>query len=338
MKNARRTAVFALALIAIGGGAPSAAGAKTVGPGASGSEVPLTRGDSLTIALRPADSGSTGFHWRVARKPAKSVLRLTSRVRTIDGTRERFTYRAVRAGVASLKLQYVPPARHARAVKTFRLTVVVNAPEPKLDCNASGQVESSTVARSGLARVFKVRRTVFVSQGGTPVRVGYDAYYGCELAQDRAFRLGNIVDLVNPHQFWNVTLRGDVVGFVHQQRCPFDGQGCESSPPDVESQDLHTGKVIRAITVGSCGPGCDNPVSGLVMSAGGGLAWIEQSSGGVNVVRRSDVAPEPDETFATDSEYLDMGDQGPVDPDSLQLQGTDVTWLRGGTLQRAPLR
>jgi predicted secreted protein len=320
-------------------GAPAAADAATVGGKANNSSVSLIRGQTLTIKLRPADSGSTGFHWRVAKRPARSVLRLKSD-RTTSGGQQVFIYRARGAGGTILKLQYVGPARHARALKTFRLTAIVNTPEPKYDCNASGASESSTVARSGLARVFKVRRTAFIEQGDRPARVGYDAYYGCELSQDRAVRLGNIVDLVNPHRFWNVTLRGAVVGFVHQQGCPFNGNGCETIPPEVASQDLHTGRVIRAVVVGSCGPGCDNPVTGLVLSATGGLAWIEHTglaSPASNVVRRSDLPAQPGQAFATDVVVLDNGDQGLVDPDSLEPDSTEVTWLRAGTLQRAPL-
>jgi hypothetical protein len=328
--------MFAITVVVTGIGA-SGADANTVGQGASGSEVPLVTGQSLTIKLAPANSGSTGYHWRVARKPARSVLRLTSS--RSNGTQQVFTYKARRSGVTSLKLQYEPPARHARAVKTFRLTTVVNAPEPIFDCNASGARESSTVATSGLARVFKVRRTAFVSAGGTPLRVGYDAYYGC--VSGNAFRLGNLVSLTNPIDFWNVTLRGALVAFVYRPRCPFNGQGCEGFTPYVVTQDLRTGKVIRAVAVGACGPGCDNRVTGLVISATGGLAWIEQSPfGGVvhNQVRRSDAPAKPGEAFATDDEFLDLDDNGVVDPDSLEPDGTEVTWMRGGTLQRAPLR
>jgi hypothetical protein len=329
--------MLAIALVVLGIGA-AGADAKTVDQGASGSELPLVTGQSLTVNLKPPNSGSTGFHWRFAQRPAKSVLRLTSNRRI--GTHQRFRFKARRGGVANFKLQYVPPARHARAVKTFRLTVVVNAPEPKLDCTASGASGSSTVATSGLARVFKVRRTVWVSFGGAPVREGYDAYYGCATPEGRAFRLGNIVSLTNPLEFWNITLRGTKVGFVFLPRCPFNN-GCENNPPYVVSQDLVSGKVIRAVGVGACGPGCPNSVSGLVLSATGGLAWIEQSPfDGVthNQVHRSDAPAPPGETVATDSEVLDPDDTGVVDPDSLEPDSTEVTWLHGGTLQRAPLR
>jgi predicted secreted protein len=338
LNNPRRTAIFAIASIAMGLAA-STADAKTVSNGANRSTVPLTRGESLLIKLAPADSGSTGYHWRVAKKPAQSVLRLTAHRQASDGKQELFRYKARRGGVANLELQYVSPGRDRRVAKRFALTTVVNAPEPKLDCSATGG--SPTVAESGQARVFRVRRSAWVSRGSTGLRVGYDAYYGCANDRETAFRLGNIVDLISPHEFWNITLRGSLVGFVHGVRCPLNGDGCERGGLDVQSQDLRTGKVIRDVGTGSCGPGCDNTVTGLVMSASGGLAWIERSAyedPTHNLVLRSDAPSAGGETVSEDPEILDLDEKGEVDPDSLERDGGEMTWLRGGKLQRAALR
>jgi predicted secreted protein len=112
-------AIAALGVVASG------ASAKSVDQSSNGKKVSVDRGESLRIKLKPADSGSSGYHWRVAKAPG-SILRLVSD-KTKSG-RQVFTYKARKTGSTSLKLQYVPPARGAKPTKTFRLTVKVKAP------------------------------------------------------------------------------------------------------------------------------------------------------------------------------------------------------------------
>lgn len=344
MTNRRCAGVSALTIAVLLAAAVPSAEAATAGPSANGKSASVLAGESLTITLKPGDSGSSGFHWRVAGKPAKKVLRLTSHHATNGGAQEIFDYKALQPGATSLKLQYLGPARHAKPVKTFRLTVLINEPEPQLDCGATGRyADSSPVARSGTAVVFKLRRTAFLSEFGKPVKQSYDAYYGCALSVNRAFRLGGIVDLTQPHDFWNVELHGTAVGFVQGGRCQFDGNnGCNPARRTVESQDLRTGNVIRVVGVGHLFPSPDetDPVSGLVVSATGGLAWIEQSRDDMgqvdNEVLRSDAPAQTGNTVATDSTRLDGGKL--VDPDSLEQDGNYAVWARDGARQSAPLR
>jgi predicted secreted protein len=339
----RRIATLALASVSVLGVATTGASAKTVGQQASGSTVSLSTGQSLAIKLRPADSGSTGYHWHVATRPARSVLRLASN--TVTGSYQRFVYTGGGAGRTSLKLQYVPPGRAADPVKTFRLTVKVRAPAPRLGCTPGG---SNTIAQNDVARVFKIRRSVTLVQGGKRHRYRYDAYYGCELSRDIAYELDNTGDTgrtgdanASQNAYPNLTLRGRRVGYVFVKGCPFSVNGCPGSPQHfVDSQDLRTGRLIRRVAVDADTAG-SYPVSGLLMSAAGGLAWIENvratdTAPARNAVRRSDLPRNQGEAYATDFTTLDPGDG--VDPDSLRLEGPNVTWLRGGALQTAPLR
>lgn len=341
-KQGRIAALAAVSALTITGFAASTASAATVGPDSNGEAASLVAGDSLTIDLKPASSASSGFHWRVATKPAKKLLRLASNHASSDGKQQVFTYKSLAPGATAVKLQYVGPGRKARAKKTFRLAVLVNEQEPQLDCDASGRhADYSLLARSGQAVVFTLRRSLLVWKG-KPVRIGYDAYYGCDLANQRAFRLGSVVDLVNRHQFWNVALRGDVVGFVDENDCSFTGEpNCISIERSVESQDLRTGAVIRSVPVGLSLNGTPNAVPGLVVSPSGGVAWIEQGPGPDGpsvVVRRSDLTAQSGQAVATDSTTLDDQENGSIDPSSLLFDGADAIWTRDGQQQRAPLR
>jgi predicted secreted protein len=302
----------------------------------------LLSGESVTIKLKPGNSASSGYHWEVARKPAKKVLRLQVQHPTNGGKRQVFIYKALRPGGATLRLRYVPPGRHAKAVKTYRLQVAVNGREPRLDCSASGR-PSTELARSDTAVVFKVPRTLYAVEVNITKKIAYDAFYGCELANDRAYRLGGVVDLRGPESFANIRLNGNFAGYRRDEGCPYDQfHGCTVPSRYVESQDLGTGKTLRRIQIGHAFPVPDfgNTVSELFVSPTGGLAWIEESRDDQghadNLVLRSDAAPAQGGSGVEEGEILDRGEH--VDPASLRYDGTNVTWLRDGAQQTAPLR
>jgi len=87
MGRGRHIAMAVFAVAALGAGAPGIAAGKTVtvhpredrfaGEAPLG-EAFLLEGDTLRIAAHPASSGSTGYHWRIARKPSRRLLRLLS--------------------------------------------------------------------------------------------------------------------------------------------------------------------------------------------------------------------------------------------------------------------
>jgi hypothetical protein len=302
----------------------------------------LLSGQSVTIKLKPGSSASSGYHWEVARKPAKKVLRLQVQHPTNGGKRQVFVYKALRPGGATLKLRYVPPGRHAKAVKTYRLQVAVNGREPRLDCSASGRPRSE-IARNATAVVFKVPRTLYAVEFNATEKIAYDAFYGCALANDRAYRLGGVVDLREPHNFTNIRLNGNFTGYRRDEECPYDQfHGCTVPATYIESQDLGTGKTLRRIQVGHAFPVPDfgNSVSEVFVSPTGGLAWIEESRDDEgradNLVLRSDALPAQAGSVVKEREVLDRGEL--VDPTSLRYDGTDVTWVRDGAQQSAPLR
>lgn len=317
--------------------------AATVGPGANGKHAELLTGGSLTIDLKPGDSGSTGSHWAFARQPSSKLLALRSHRASSDGKHETFVYRAKAAGFTSLTLQYRPPGRKARPKKTFRLTVIVNDPEQQLDCDGiPSHAQFTLIARSGTADAFRTRRTIFLWQVDRAIAIPYDAYYGCAFNTQHAYPLGGLLDRTKGHEFSNIALSGSTVGYVDDETCSIDPQeGCLGSDRFVGSQDLSTGSVIRSVPVIRGQAAENDPVTGFVLSPSGGLAWIEKyqtpEGGTIYMVRRSDAAPTPGQPVTT-GESIDDGQSGLVDPDSLAFDGSDVFWTRDGHRQHAPLR
>jgi hypothetical protein len=325
----------------------SSAGAETIdGFDGSGYGSTLDVGQTLRIDLKPANSGSSGYHWRVAKRPKRSVLRLVSS-RAVKN-RQRFTFQARGAGVTSFKLQYVSPGRHRRVAKTFRHTAAVNRLLPQLDCFGSGRA-TNLVAQSNAARVFEVNRTIRVFDFSTQrvERVSYEVFLGCAFAENHARELGPPeVELqrgshATPADVYDVTLRGTVAGYAFRPACPIvvvAVGGCGFTPgTSVVAQDLNGGKLIRDEIVGTSGPDDENRLTGLVVSATGGLAWTElghEDQTTVGIVLRSD--EQPDQSGPFDIERLDSG--ADLDPDSLYFDGTNISWQNGGKTQKARLR
>jgi hypothetical protein len=351
MTSFRRAALICTVMVLMAFGAANASAQTLVGNRGQGSTIEV--GETLQIALKPANSGSSGYHWRVAKRPKRSVLRLASNRTEGTPARQVFTYTARAAGVTSLRLQYVSPGRDHKVARTFRHTVVVNKPVPQLDCGYPGPAD--LLAESATARVFKVRRTIRVyspAARGKVVRHSYVVFMGCT-AGGAAHQLGaykaSAGDFssagpdAGPNGLYNVTLRGSMVGYVFVAGCPFetsDTTNCTSQPPpSLAVQDLKDGKLVRGAFPTNPGPDAYNQVAGLVVSTAGGLAWTEVGSnadGPLNLVRRSDAPAEPGAAFARDVETIGSG--ADLDPDSLYFDGTNVEWREAGRVQRARLR
>jgi hypothetical protein len=331
MNRSRRTAAFAIAA-ALGVSAPASAAGTP-----DHQKVTVTSGSTLTIGLRAPNSGSTGFHWNVSTVAPGSLLRRTSR--RFVGSNQVFTYKTRRAGVGRLHFKYVPPGRGAAPVKRLDLDVVVNRPAQRLRCYTP---RSRTVISNGRVRVFKIRRSLIVALD-SPYVVHYDAYYGCDLRKDRAYPLdnggSNSSDNVGPNVYRTVELNGNVAGYIFRKACPpgTEGGGCADILPEaIVSQNLTTGRVIRRVF--PAGAPFNNVITGLVLSARGGFAWLEFAGHDINSVHRSDRPATAGHTVATEDQVLDDGMHGFVDPDSLVAEGNGFRWKHAGVKTHASLR
>jgi hypothetical protein len=339
MVKSRRTALFAVGIVAALGGTAPAASAHA--PQTS-KRVAVTGGHTLQVALSAPNAGSTGYHWNVSTLAPGSLLRRTSN--RFIGSRQVFTFRAGRPGVTRLRFRYVPPARGARAVRIVDLYVSVNRPAHRLRCYPAG---SRTVISNGRVRVFTVRRSVLVAIDSRQL-FHYNAYYGCAFRRDRAHSLDNSgspgygwnsSDNVGDNVYRTVTLNGDVAGYLFRKDCPF-GQasgGCADILPEaIVSQNLVSGRVIRRVY--PAGAPFNNVITGLVVSARGGFAWLEFEGHDVNSVHRSDQPARYGHRVATDNQVLDDGTHGYVDTDSLHAERGGFRWKNSGVRRHATLR
>lgn len=103
-----------------------------LGPKDSGRTVSVRAG--TTIVVRLDSNPTTGYEWKLAERPARSVLRLVSHRYAAAPTQPGFvggggvdTWRfvAVAAGRTSLRLEYVRPWQSGHALKAFRLSLRV---------------------------------------------------------------------------------------------------------------------------------------------------------------------------------------------------------------------
>jgi hypothetical protein len=336
MRKPRRTAVFAVGIAAaLGAGAPVASAVAAPADPAH-SQRAVTAGQSLKIALPAPNSGSTGYHWNVSTFAPGTLVRRTSE--RFSGNRQVFTYRTGRPGVALLQFAYVPPGRGAEPVKRLDFKVVVNRPVRRLRCYPPG---SRTVISNGKVRVFKLRRSLIIALHSRDY-VHYDAYFGCDFRRDRAHPLDgspNSSDTIGESVYQTVKLNGRVTGYLLRANCPYtvhlDGGCTEIGALAAVSQNLTTGRVIRRVYASDAA--YNQVITGLVLSARGGLAWIEFHGQDVNSVHRSD-QPGRNGGIATDNQELDNGEHGFVDPDSLHAEGDGFRWKNRGIRRHASLR
>jgi hypothetical protein len=334
LNNARRPTLVALSTTAVMLACAGAASAETfVGSGKTG-DAYVVKGHTLRVKLRATNSGSTGYHWEQQANKNRE-LRLLSRRSSGDGKFHVFAYKARRAGIASLRFSYVAPGRGGKIARRFKLAVYVNNPWRPTGCNPKG---SKTVVENSEARVFTMKRKVYSSLN--PKLTGFTGYFGC-VTGGKAFGFDGVASndaskWFPENRYFLPTLRGTKFGHAFL----FRGTGFQSATDDVYSArtfDLGQGKLIRVAFPDQGGPGVNNPIEDLVMSDSGGLAWTENAREGILVARSDEPASEAGAP-ANDRTVIDDGQSGAVDPKSLELDGSDVTWLRAGTLQRAPLK
>ncbi|MEA2445299.1 MAG: hypothetical protein QOJ12_2591 [Thermoleophilales bacterium] len=195
------------------------------------------------------------------------------------------------------------------------LAVLAFAPaaDAKSTCSATG---SKTVASNSSARVYTVKSG----------RADYgDVLLGCLRSNGKRFRLAENYDdgLYVTSSFSKVRLNGRFVGWQVDNSdvsckadCPPGYQTATSALALVDLSSRRR-RTIDAAAVGNA----------LVVSRTGGLAWVGQGQGALVVY----TAP------AGSREYT-PADSGDIDPSSLSLRGSVLSWRNAGVAKTATLR
>jgi hypothetical protein len=202
-------------------------------------------------------------------------------------------------------------SRAATAVASALLLCLVasgpaGAASKRPSCTRAG---SKTIAQNGFARVFERRARL----------------YACRRSNGRAVRLATRTDeLETSSDFSNVRLAGRFVAWVSSDtdlsckaQCP---PGYVATRTAIQVFDVRLRR-RRAVAASPSG-------RALVLSRNGGVAWATQAAAGGTTEVRGSVRAGDDRLF----------DSGAIDPASLGIEITIVSWVRDGVERFARLR
>jgi hypothetical protein len=155
------------------------------------------------------------------------------------------------------------------------------------------------------------------------------AFYGCLFSTGR-----NTFLATKSIRIRNVHTAGPFAAF---SRAGFrDGESGEDIPTVVESVGLCRGgrgdrRMLKWIASTGDRPSGEDSVTDLDVSRHGDIAWIATDGAGYQVFKL-------DATSAKSREPRLLGEGEEVDPRSLRIKGSRVTWSQGGEPTSAPLR
>lgn len=152
--------------------------------------------------------------------------------------------------------------------------------------------------------------------------------YGCSERTGRRFLLGTAGTCIAAERAGPFALSGEIVGYA-LQRC-----GVDTGATELIARRLTDGSQIRTARAmhGVLGPESFVTAGSIVVAGDGALAWIASASSVATHRQAREVNRADGSGFST----LDSGSA--LDPGSLALHGSALTWRRGGSTRSAVLR
>ena len=202
----------------------------------------------------------------------------------------------------------------AVAVSVAALLPLIVAPAGQAKRATCGRAHSKTVAKNRAVRVYTVKRS------------GATTLYGCRRSTGKRSKLGRkFNDVETAGTFRDVRLRGNYVAFVSS----FTDDSCKAACPpgyqptttsiEVFNVRKHRSRTVDASPVGTA----------LVLTDRGGVAWAgagAEANFGLEI--RGSVKSGDNRLF----------DSGNIDPTSLAIEITIISWTRDGDEHFARLR
>jgi len=178
--------------------------------------------------------------------------------------------------------------------------------------HACGPAAGHTIASSRVARVYAVGKSV----------------YGCSGRTGKVTRLGASGPCVGSQHVGPAAVAGELAGYGLQS-C-----GVDTGSSLVVVRRLSDGRVLvsQAATTQMLGPESYSSVGSLVLRSDGSVAWIGLGSSIIRHTRDVEVHRAAQHGQA----LLDSGTT--IDPTSLRLHGSRMTWRHGKTTRSATLR
>jgi len=173
-----------------------------------------------------------------------------------------------------------------------------------------GPASARTLAGNGRVRVYALRQVV----------------YGCSAAGGRSFRLGHVTRALAESRVGPVAVGGDLAAYGLQSF------GVDTVQASVVVRRLTDGTQLKRLgATRAVGAEAFQSIGSVVVNASGAVAWIGSEHSIVG--HRSAI-----EVHADDAGGDRVLDSGPnIDPASLRLHGSQLSWADGGATRHAAL-
>jgi hypothetical protein len=173
-----------------------------------------------------------------------------------------------------------------------------------------GPASAKTLAADGRVRVYSLRQDV----------------YGCSAARGRSFRLGHASRALAQSRVGPVAVAGDLAAYGLQSF------GVDTVSASVVVRRLTDGTVVKDLrATRAVSAEASESIGSVAVLASGTVAWIGSEHSIVG--HRS--AIEVHSAGAGGDQILDSGPN--IDPASLRLHGSRLTWVDGGATRHATL-
>jgi hypothetical protein len=154
----------------------------------------------------------------------------------------------------------------------------------------------------------------------------HQTIYGCSVARGRSFRLGHAPRAVVESRIGSVAVGGDLAAYAIQSF------GVDTASASVVVRRLTDDRKVKELrATRAVGVEAFQSVGSVVVRASGAVAWI----GLEHSIVGGSTAIEVHASGAGGDQVLDSGSR--IDPTSLRLHGSRLSWSDGGATRHATL-
>jgi hypothetical protein len=185
---------------------------------------------------------------------------------------------------------------------------------------------SAAKSVGGTARCGPASAKTLASDSRVRVYVLHQVVYGCSVARGRSFRLGRAERALSHSRVGPVAVAGDLAAYGLQSF------GVDTVSASVVVRRLTDGAQVKQLgATRAVGAEAFQSIGSVVVNASGAVAWIGAEHSIVG--HRSAI-----EVHADGSGGDRVLDSGPnIDPASLRLHGSQLSWADGGATRHATL-
>ena len=210
-------------------------------------------------------------------------------------------------------LRVVMPARRSILVLVVLAAcglLAANSPGSAAAGTRCGPASAKTLAGDSRVRVYVLHQVV----------------YGCSVARGRSFRLGRAARALSESRVGPVAVAGDLAAYGLQSF------GVDTTRTLVVVRRLTDGTQVKELSATrAVGPEAFQSIGSVAVNASGAVAWIGSEHSIVGHSSATEVLIDG----AGGERVLDSGPN--IDPASLRLHGSRLSWVDGGATRHATL-